>query len=448
MWKVTGCETPLTIYPVLPEYVKSDPLDRTEWDSRERQSYLLACRNGFSKRTLQVGCSKCFQCEAEKQERKKNIWFQRLLYGINAFQREGLRRWCMGEDVSMESGHVFFMTLTVANEDYPGAGHVINSEITALNKTESFREHSYQHFKRRLQLLWKQRRKAGDNFKYVVFIEFGNQSTCRIHAHVFVFVAGGYSEGNRVVTDMETTWRDRWQVEQTEISWVQTGDMAAVYATKYASKTIQEHRIASSQFDWENYLEFSYAKMYGIPVDYVDGITKSGYYKQVPQGGYTQWHVVKESVPITTVGLKGEKGLSEYLDGLSVLRDEDNNPYVIETFKPQVRFKGGFIKWLRQRPKVDSILNRILTGTQKLPAGCSLKMVASGLMMTLKATIHRITNLQLVRDSILAVLSGSLSVSALDPEALYRVSNQLRKYFRNESTAYTRLLRSTLVPGT
>ena len=140
-WKITNCDSPYRINPKNPKVIL-----RNKYEANMVANWRIAKLAGFDTRTILVGCGKCPTCDEEKMSRKKSNWFMRLLYGINAFQDSGCKRWHKGKEKHMEKGTVFFFNaLTVSNQDYPGVGHVTNSEITELNKCPAFREYSYQH---------------------------------------------------------------------------------------------------------------------------------------------------------------------------------------------------------------------------------------------------------------------------------------------------------------
>jgi hypothetical protein len=399
------------------------------YDQRRERDYATARSLGFEKDVVKVGCRNCEVCGIEIQNQKKNKWFKRLFFAISAYPSVSIKRWHASVQYEQKPGSVHFATVTVHNSDYPGVGVVTDKELHRLNKDPDFREYTWRAFKPRLQRWMKRARKREEHsFKYVIFIEFGSKGTNRIHAHIFFFVPGSVSHGADFTRRMLEDWQQHHPgVEQVHKAYLDDG-MAAAYASLYSAKTIQQHRIMSSQFDWENFLTKCQCFLYNIKYTLEPTLTPHDHYKEQVVGGYTQWHVVAEGVTMESVREHGLKGLSSWLDGLLDLGR-------VETVSKQLQPKG-FKKWQLQ-PKTDYTSNRILQGIQKLPPGCLVRMVPSSpVPQMLKAPL--ITNLLWVLPEAREMARlGLLSVLAYGPEVLFKVLIQLSAYYRRNAMGST-----------
>ena len=135
-----------------------------------------------------------------------------------------------------------------------------------------------------------------------MFPEWGSLNTKRIHFHVFFFVSGAYWEGFRFCQRFLHEWRLLTKTSEGTYCPVDDAEMAALYASKYATKVMHHRRTMSSHFGWAQYEVAFACDAHGIRFQEVDGKTEAGYHRKDIKGGVKQWHVIVEHVPVEFVG--------------------------------------------------------------------------------------------------------------------------------------------------
>lgn len=447
-FRITECENPVTI---LPKSRRLVPGQTLRWVTKDGVPYPIRRRGGYqSKASLYqkgeekcylVGCGKCQICDDERVNSKKAKWIRRLVGMIQQFGDYGIETWNRGKVKRIPPGDVFFMTLTVSNDVYPGAAWIrlSDTDVKYLNGIPAFRERSYRECKRLFQQLTHNLR-AYRGVKYVVFVEWGLQNTNRIHFHVFFFVPGSVQDGSDWCHSFLDCWREYTCTTQGEFRVIDSAGMAAAYAAKYANKVLGNHRLMSSQFNWSDYESKFACDMHGLDVSSYVVRTISGYRKMSYKGGSEKWRVVQEKYPLSLVtegaGLEGLKEqLYKYKEGLSV-------EGVLELDRPGFVYKGGRVCDLND----DNILREIFKSPRSLAPGCYLKLVPCSRhrLQKLRAKALEVINrFSALPKPIMVVLYELFNVSVYGLDLLYRVcvavSNSLRKRF----TASTPPVQST-----
>ena len=178
-----------------------------------------------------------------------------------------------------------------------------------------------------------------------MFPEWGSLNTKRIHFHVFFFVSGAYWEGFRFCQRFLHEWRLLTKTSEGTYCPVDDAEMAALYASKYATKVMHHRRTMSSHFGWAQYEVAFACDAHGIRFQEVDGKTEAGYHRKDIKGGVKQWHVIVEHVPVEFVGGGRDVvgALSTYKAGLSVLGSVELHE------ASHTIYKGGFFKMRGER---------------------------------------------------------------------------------------------------
>ena len=132
-----------------PVVTKLFPDDMTREQYKRRKKFLVREEQRVSKPnpkgydTIEylVGCGKCETCEREKHNSKTWKWSNRVANMIDYHRDNDIRIWRKGQPYDYPSGETFFVSLTFANEYYPGAGwcrNLSNSQIRYLNNDRRF----------------------------------------------------------------------------------------------------------------------------------------------------------------------------------------------------------------------------------------------------------------------------------------------------------------------
>jgi hypothetical protein len=374
-----------------------------------------------------VGCRKCEECEREKQQAKVAKWSGRIASMIEYFRQNDLTFWRKGEPDVYPKGETFFITLTFHNHRYPGAAwcNLSDSQLRQLNRDPRFRARSAREGRRVFQAVVHDTNYRFRGTKYVLFTEWGKINTQRLHFHVFFFCSGEASVGAEWCRDFLSEWQRTTATDQGDIRLVEDAAMAAIYAAKYASKQSVGIRIMSSQFNWLDYDVHFLLDSHNLDVVKFIKLTEAGYEKVSYKGGVRRWRVLKESLPISSIGDAENpvEALCLYRDGLSVAGD-------LVSSKPTYKPLGGFF---RCEDFQGSTLSKDLTTTHELPAGCSLKLVPS----LPRQKPHINPYYQQLPSQISEVVSDLCISWGFGQALLCKVFVQLLRWYHNRSTLFT-----------
>lgn len=390
----------------------------------------------------QVGCGKCEVCDCEKSERKQSKWFTRLSGMISHFRQHGFYRYRRGDRKDFPPGEVFFVTLTVSNELYPGASWVrrlSNTEVSNLNRDPRFRQRSLREVRQWFHEMLHDSAFAKVDMPYTLFPEFGSKNTKRVHLHVFFFISGDPGEAYALLKNLLAWWHRRTLTDQGDV--MITDDlMAAAFITKYVMKTgAAQRRVMSSQFGWSNYHVKFELDRHGLDVGIIQGRTDSHYNTVVYTGGDTKWRVFVEKSPLSVISSHENclDGLRLYLDGLSVAGDLElpkrvHNPLIGAALGP---IKEGNKLCVENE---DSTLSKILATTRELPAGCKLRLVPFSTRRLRPPAEHPVTSLlSALPPAIQADVLGVYTVSGFGLGLLYKVLRQIFQWYQNKLIAST-----------
>jgi hypothetical protein len=387
----TECEDPFFV-DGLPSTDSGERSDIREYMS-EILHHISLGEQGFAPKVFAVGCGRCGTCEEERKSQKQFKWMVRLIEGIKLFREEGFTTWRSGKKYHFPKGNVFFTTLTVSNERYPGltddyssTAPIADSALRELNLKPDFRAASYKTMKGWFQDLTTNSNINRDKVKYVVFAEWGQQATRRIHFHVLFFVPGDPGVGADFCRRFLGKWQEKTLTTQGDFRIIEDDVQAVVYATKYSTKLLTEHRTLSSQFGWKDIEYRGQLRRHGLKPDLVDDESVAGYYKQTVKGGAYKWRVLVEGagVDVISEGVDLVHSLKRYRDGLSVLGDvvlNENSPTI---------YKGGYIKCEESQ---GSTLNKIFPKARSLGPGSSVRLVP---LLTMQSQGHRSPSPQIV----------------------------------------------------
>ena len=451
---LSACPTPYTIVNDPASQKRSRPEDLADFERWRLEDKYNPAKIGsppdvmraiFDRKEYVVGCGKCNICLHERLERKQNKWCSRLIGMINEYREHGVQLWNRGK-LKVLRGSVFFMSLTVSNRKYPACetrdgSRLPNHTIKRLNKSYAFRAESYEVLKSWVQTMLKNTNYNRRDVRYVLFPEWGTdpKGTNRLHLHAFLFVPGDSADGGDWCRGFLSDWRKMTNTTEGEFRVVEDSVMASVYASKYSTKIPGRHRVMASQMNWLEYeRKFSLDK-HGLPCEFVEGFTESGYRKWIIEGGSKKWHVVKETVPVdvlSNVGLTLQEALRAYMEGLSVVGS-------LVLAKPDFSiFLGGYI---RCEEKDDYTLRETLANIPQLPAGCSLLVLPH---LTTESRGRRLVVLEDINQqfqlppAIQEVLYASFPPLLCAPALLFKVFAQVSKRYRTKSTQFIPPLQS------
>ena len=272
---VTECPKPIRVTPFVSE------------------SHKLA-RPGYVAKSYLVGCGRCGTCERVKSEKKPKKWASRLAGMVEEFRENGLEVWRSSRKKVVEKGDVFFVTVTTANECYPGAsmfsgGRLKNSTVRSLNANPKFRARSYRHLRRILQRIRRSMHWERKGIQYAFFPEWGSPTeTRRVHFHGFLFVPQKEFGFHR---EFISRWRSETQTTQASSQQIGDARKAAAYVSKYAAKDATHFRVLASQSNWLDYEQKFKLQYHGFDIQEVEGYTKPNEHgvvhkKRIFQGGY------------------------------------------------------------------------------------------------------------------------------------------------------------------
>ena len=406
---------------------------------------------------FKVGCGKCSICKTERGLMRRAKWCRRLMGGIDYFQRKGFGIWNRGNIRYMQPGRVYFMSLTVRDNKYPGLSYlgdkpIDENLITRLNVTsKAFRNRSYRNLRSWFQQACKNLNLANrHSIRHVCFVEWGSKSTHRIHLHCFWFVSGDHVRGGEFCHSFLRHWRNLSNTLEGDFSFIESGPMAASYVTTYASKVMSDYRIMSSQFNWDDLDKLFRLEWLEMPIWAETVKTPAGHTKTVWTGGVERWRVYVEGVPLANVG--GKSGLDasnvtskEIVQALYEYRDNLLELGVLNVAEPKESpYKGGFTCW--ENP--DSISTKDLQTFQESLLGVSQRRVlflpitpSSKPRRTVLEDISRIW-IQLprkIREAVVDLFPRSLFGVALQ----FRVLGLIKNFYRGRRTVSTDPLQYT-----
>ena len=296
---LTQCKNPVIVDPSMRPLLMM-AYNKNPKTSRKRADINRLRGSGGRTYSYAVGCSRCQICQDELVEKKRNKWFIRLSGMIREFRENGFERWRKGEVEHFAKGEVFFVTLTVANESYPGASwlnRLSNNEVYQLNRDLRFRSRSLREVRQWFHRLMHDTSFKHSQFPYVVFPEFGTKSTRRIHLHCFFFMPGDMGLAHSRLRDLLLAWQKLTGTDQGDVRLIEDDIMASAYITKYVLKTgALRNRTMSTQFGWYNYEKLFRLKSHALPVTKHRHVSGAGYYRENYKGGDTRWHVMIETI--------------------------------------------------------------------------------------------------------------------------------------------------------